>query len=65
VVVEGATVSADDIRQLCAEALGSYKKPAEVFFQTAPLPKSPVGKVQRKVLREPYWANMDRRVAGN
>jgi acyl-CoA synthetase (AMP-forming)/AMP-acid ligase II len=65
VVVEGAAVSADDIRQLCADALGSYKKPAEVFFQTTPLPKSPVGKVQRKVLREPYWANMDRRVAGN
>lgn len=65
VVIEGATVTADDIRELCANSLGSYKKPAEVFFQTEPLPKSPVGKVQRKVLREPYWASMERRVAGN
>ena len=65
VIAEGAAVTADDIRELCANSLGSYKKPAEVFFQTEPLPKSPVGKVQRKVLREPYWASMERRVAGN
>ena len=30
-----------------------------------PLPKSPVGKLQRKVLREPFWVGFDRRVAGN
>ena len=65
VVGENAAVTADDIREMCASALGSYKKPAEVYFQTDPLPKSPVGKVQRKVLREPYWVGMDRRVAGN
>jgi acyl-CoA synthetase (AMP-forming)/AMP-acid ligase II len=65
VVGENAAVTADDIREMCANSLGSYKKPAEVFFQTEPLPKSPVGKVQRKVLREPYWVGMDRRVAGN
>ena len=26
-----------------------------MIFQEAPLPKSPVGKVQRKVLREQFW----------
>lgn len=65
VVTEGADVDADAIIALCTERLGSYKKPAEVAFQTEPLPKSPVGKIQRKVLREPYWAGHDRRVAGN
>jgi acyl-CoA synthetase (AMP-forming)/AMP-acid ligase II len=65
VVADGAKVTADDIKNLCSTVLGSYKKPAEVFFQTDPLPKSPVGKVQRKVLREPFWAGQDRRVAGN
>jgi acyl-CoA synthetase (AMP-forming)/AMP-acid ligase II len=65
VTAAGARVSADDIKDLCARVLGSYKKPAEVFFQTEPLPKSPVGKVQRKVLREPFWAGQERRVAGN
>ena len=29
-----------------------------------PLPKSPVGKVLRKALRDPYWVGMDRRVGG-
>lgn len=36
-----------------------------VALTTEPLPKSPVGKIQRKVLREPYWAGHDRRVSGN
>ena len=55
---------ADEIRALCAERLGSYKKPTAVELIAEPLPKSPVGKVQRKTLREPHWADHDRRVAG-
>ncbi len=65
VVEDGATVTADDVIAMCSEQLGSYKKPAQVEFRTEPLPKSPVGKLQRKVLREPYWVGHDRRVAGN
>ncbi len=65
VVAEGAEVAADEIVELCATRLGSYKKPSVVEFRTDPLPKSPVGKIQRKVLREPYWAGQQRRVAGN
>jgi len=65
-VIDGSiAVTEDEIIQLCADRLGSYKKPAMVEFRTEPLPKSPVGKLQRKVLREPYWAGYDRRVAGN
>jgi acyl-CoA synthetase (AMP-forming)/AMP-acid ligase II len=60
-----ASVTADEIIELCARRLGSYKKPSRVEFRTEPLPKSPVGKLQRKVLREPYWVGHDRRVAGN
>ncbi len=54
-----------EIVELCTERLGSYKKPSKVEFRHEPLPKSPVGKLQRKVLREPYWVGHDRRVAGN
>lgn len=65
-VVDGRTpVSADDIIRLCGDRLGSYKKPAAVEFRTEPLPKSPVGKIRRKDLREPYWKGIDRRVAGS
>ena len=65
VVAPGATITEAEIVAMCADHLGSYKKPARVEFRTEPLPKSPVGKLQRKVLREPYWAGRDRRVAGN
>ena len=68
VVEAGTDVSGaveDEIIALCAERLGSYKKPSRVEFRQEPLPKSPVGKLQRKVLREPYWVGHDRRVAGN
>ncbi|WP_395155631.1 class I adenylate-forming enzyme family protein [Ilumatobacter sp.] len=55
---------AEEVRELCAEQLGSYKKPGHVSVQTDPLPMSAVGKIQRKVLREPHWKNRDRRVGG-
>jgi acyl-CoA synthetase (AMP-forming)/AMP-acid ligase II len=65
VVREGAEVTEAEVIALCAERLGSYKKPANVEFRFDALPKSPVGKLQRKVLREPYWIGFDRRVSGN
>ena len=58
-------VTAEEIVELCRARLGSYKKPSRVELTTEPLPKSVVGKLQRKVLREPYWAGRERRVAGN
>jgi acyl-CoA synthetase (AMP-forming)/AMP-acid ligase II len=61
----GATVTQEEITKMCGADLGSYKKPSAVKFQTEPLPKSPVGKLQRKVLREPYWAGRDRHVSGS
>ncbi|MDA1099651.1 MAG: AMP-binding protein [Proteobacteria bacterium] len=64
-MVEGATVSAEALAQLCADRLGSYKRPNKVILTTEPLPKSAVGKIQRKTLREPYWKGHKRRVAGN
>ncbi|MBT4045784.1 MAG: AMP-binding protein [Rhodospirillaceae bacterium] len=64
-VIEGAKVTAEELIGICADALGSYKRPKAVELTTDPLPKSIVGKVQRKVLREPYWEGHERRIAGN
>lgn len=65
-MVDGKTaVTENELIALCAERLGSYKKPRAVVLQTEPLPKSPVGKIRRKELREPYWAGRDRRVGGS
>ena len=55
-------VSEDDVIRTCQERLGSYKKPSQVKFQKDPLPKSPVGKIRRKDLREPYWESAGRNV---
>lgn len=63
-VTEGATVTPEEIIGLVVERLGSYKKPTVVQFCTDPLPKSVTGKLQRKVLREPFWSGRDRRIAG-
>ena len=66
VTVDGTTpVNDQELIDICADRLGSYKKPGEVVITTEPLPKSPVGKILRKDLREPYWAGHDRRVSGN
>ena len=51
--------------EACAEVLGSYKKPTSVQFTPEPLPRTAVGKVDRKRLRNEHWAHLDRRVAGN
>jgi acyl-CoA synthetase (AMP-forming)/AMP-acid ligase II len=59
-----AAVTEEEIVSLVVERLGSYKKPTVVRFTTDPLPKSPTGKLQRKVLREPYWADREIRVGG-
>jgi acyl-CoA synthetase (AMP-forming)/AMP-acid ligase II len=64
VVADRDAVTADELVELCRERLGSYKKPSRVELTTEPLPKSVVGKVLRKELREPHWAGQDRRVGG-
>jgi acyl-CoA synthetase (AMP-forming)/AMP-acid ligase II len=57
-------ITEDDVIEICRERLGSYKKPSKVVLQTEPLPRTPVGKLARKVLREPFWQGVDRRVSG-
>lgn len=61
----GAEVSEDEIIALCVDKLGSYKKPSKVVFTEDPLPRTPVGKIRRKDLRETYWEGHTRRIAGS
>jgi len=62
---QGAQIEEKIIIEACALKLGSYKKPHSVELRDDPLPRSVVGKIQRKVLREPYWAGEERRVRGS
>ena len=61
----GSGVSEAEMVALIASELGSYQKPSQVIFQTEPLLRSAVGKVDRKRLRAPYWQGRDRAVAGS
>lgn len=57
----GAAVDADELIALARDRLGGVKAPKGVDF-VASLPRSPVGKVLKKTLREPYWAGRARRI---
>lgn len=59
-----ASVTEAELIALCEEKLGNYKRPGKIVLRADPLPKTPVGKIKRKELREPFWAGHTRRVAG-
>lgn len=57
----GQTASEDEIIALCKDELGSVKAPKSVEFWDE-LPRSPVGKVRKKDMREKFWEGRDRAV---
>lgn len=57
---EGQEVDGAELVALCREALGPVKTPKEIVFRT--LPRSPVGKVLKRALRDEYWTAETRAV---
>jgi len=55
----GATLSESDVVERCVVELGSYKKPTVVTLLDEPIERTPLGKISRKALREPFWAVHD------
>jgi len=55
VLREGAALDPDALQAFCRERLAGYKCPTS-FEARAELPRTATGKVQKFVLREPYWA---------
>lgn len=60
----GASVTEEILAELCAAKLGRHMRPGKVVLRNDLLPKTPVGKIKRKELREPFWEGWDRRVGG-
>jgi acyl-CoA synthetase (AMP-forming)/AMP-acid ligase II len=58
---EGVTVDAEEIRQFARERLDGASTPKQVVITEA-LPRSPVGKVLRRSVRDEYWTDQDRQV---
>ena len=51
VLKEGETASEEDIISFCREQMAAYRVPRYIAFRDE-LPKSPIGKVLRRELRE-------------
>ena len=57
----GQETTEQELIELCKVKLGSVMAPKSVDFTTS-LPRSPVGKVLKKELRQPYWENAARKI---
>lgn len=59
----GKNVTEAELIAFVKERVAYFKVPKAVHFTDA-LPKTPVGKIIRRVLREPYWVGHERQVHG-
>ena len=61
VPVPGATATEEEIKDWANERLGKQQRLSAVEFRDA-LPRSTIGKLLKRELREPYWAGWDNKV---
>ena len=59
VVRPGQTLTKDEVVAHARNTIAGYKVPRSVDIQSKPLPKSGPGKVLKRQLRAPFWANKD------
>lgn len=62
VVKPGYEVSPEELSAHCRTHLADYKRPRSVEFVTE-LPKNANGKLARKVVRDQYWKDLERKVS--
>jgi acyl-CoA synthetase (AMP-forming)/AMP-acid ligase II len=51
-----ASVTEKELVERLSVHLGNYKRPGKVVLRHDPLPRTPVGKIESKEQREPFWA---------
>jgi acyl-CoA synthetase (AMP-forming)/AMP-acid ligase II len=59
VLRDGAVADEAELIAHCRSRIAGYKAPRSVAFRADPLPKSGPGKVLKRELRSPYWADRD------
>jgi long-chain acyl-CoA synthetase len=59
----GVELTKESVIAHCRGLIAGYKCPRSVDIREAPLPLSGAGKVLKTVLREPFWAGREKRVA--
>ncbi|ARP99628.1 class I adenylate-forming enzyme family protein [Pseudorhodoplanes sinuspersici] len=58
----GAKVTLESVQTHCRTLIAAYKCPRSMELRDQPLPVSAAGKIQKNVLREPYWRGREKRV---
>jgi len=64
IVVADGPIRVEDLLAHCRAELAAYQVPKHIDVRSDPLPKSGAGKILKRVLREPFWAGHERRIAG-
>ena len=57
----GKIITEDELEDYCASQIARHKRPRLIKFVDS-LPKTAVGKIQKNILREPYWMEKDRTI---
>ena len=57
----GASVSEEALIAHCAEGLARFKRPRLIKF-VEDFPKTAIGKIQKNVLKAPYWAESEKKI---
>jgi acyl-CoA synthetase (AMP-forming)/AMP-acid ligase II len=57
----GSALTADELIEWSRDRLAGFKRPRSVDFVDS-IPRNPTGKILKRELREPYWAELSRRV---
>ncbi len=61
VVRDGVAVSEEELIDHCAARIARHKRPRSIKFVDA-LPKTAVGKIQKSLIRAPYWEGRERKI---
>ena len=62
-VTSGTTVSVEELTSHCSMLIAGYKVPKSVDIRVDPLPRTAVGKILKRDLREPYWEGRETHIA--
>ena len=56
-----ARLTEEDVVTHCTRHLAEFKRPRVVKFVTD-FPKTPIGKIQKNLLKEPYWKDRTKHI---
>ena len=57
----GSNATEEELVAHCAKLLARFKRPHFIKFVDE-FPKTPIGKIQKTILREPYWLERDKKI---